>query len=215
MPPEETIQAAINAFHLVNPTHVRDPQLCASGVRAAIEAVYQDLVVAAVKAATGSVTRDETREERLWRETEEYADLTGRMGRLLTLTANALKGEPPELTMHDWSDLPDVAGRLVRENGRLRNGLAPALAEQVKERRIELGMSFAQLAKKAGISKGYLWAIENPKDGKGTRPGYDTVEKLMGALGMIDGEINRSSVPSTRSEDSASGTESDQTQENS
>lgn len=44
-------------------------------------------------------------------EIEEYASLTGRLSRLLTLTANALKGEPDERTWHDWSDLPAVGAR--------------------------------------------------------------------------------------------------------
>jgi hypothetical protein len=38
-----------------------------------------------------------------------------RMDDLLTRTANALKGEPPPLTLHDWSDLPEVAARVVAE----------------------------------------------------------------------------------------------------
>lgn len=48
---------------------------------------------------------------RLRGEIEEYANLTGRQARLLTLTANALKGEPPDNMWHDWSDLPAVAAR--------------------------------------------------------------------------------------------------------
>lgn len=50
--------------------------------------------------------------ERL-RETNHETDwLNGRMAQLLTSTANALKGEPDELCLHDWSDLPVVAQRL-------------------------------------------------------------------------------------------------------
>lgn len=50
--------------------------------------------------------------ERL-RETEHETDwLNGRMSHLLTATANALKGEPGPLSLHDWSDLPVVAARL-------------------------------------------------------------------------------------------------------
>lgn len=50
---------------------------------------------------------------RLRQEIEEYAELTGRLSRLLTLTANALKGEPADNVWHDWSDLPAVAVELV------------------------------------------------------------------------------------------------------
>lgn len=50
--------------------------------------------------------------ERL-RETNHETDwLNGRMAQLLTSTANALKGEPDELCLHDWSDLPVVTQRL-------------------------------------------------------------------------------------------------------
>lgn len=45
----------------------------------------------------------------------ELDQLLGRMSGLLHRTANALKGEPDELTWHDWSDLPAVAKALVQE----------------------------------------------------------------------------------------------------
>lgn len=50
---------------------------------------------------------------------EEYDQLLGRLGELLTGVANALKGDPPDLVMHDWSDLPRVAQELVEERNRL------------------------------------------------------------------------------------------------
>lgn len=40
---------------------------------------------------------------------DESEELRDRLGELLTGVANALKGDPPPLTMHDWSDLPAVA----------------------------------------------------------------------------------------------------------
>lgn len=43
---------------------------------------------------------------------------------LLHGTANALKGEPGPLHMHDWSDLPKVAADLVAERDRLRESVA-------------------------------------------------------------------------------------------
>lgn len=46
-------------------------------------------------------------------EVDEYAQLTDRLSFLLTGTANALKGDPGPLTLHDWSDLPAVAAGLV------------------------------------------------------------------------------------------------------
>jgi hypothetical protein len=50
--------------------------------------------------------------DELTEECEEYSQLTDRLTRLLTQTANALKGDPGPLTLHDWSDLPVVAGDL-------------------------------------------------------------------------------------------------------
>lgn len=53
--------------------------------------------------------------ERL-REAEDESDrLRARMAGLLTDVANALKGEPGPLESHDWSDLPAVAVRVMRE----------------------------------------------------------------------------------------------------
>jgi hypothetical protein len=59
------------------------------------------------------IVRLEADIERYREEIREYQWLTGRLTLLLTMTANALKGEPDELHLHDWSDLPAVARRLV------------------------------------------------------------------------------------------------------
>jgi len=53
-------------------------------------------------------------------EVDEYAELLDRLSKLLTDTANALKGDPGPLKLHDWSDLPKVAQRLVDQLDRLR-----------------------------------------------------------------------------------------------
>lgn len=45
---------------------------------------------------------------------DEDDRLRTQMLTLLTGTANALKGPPPDLVWHDWSDLPTVAEDLVR-----------------------------------------------------------------------------------------------------
>lgn len=46
-------------------------------------------------------------------EIDEYAELLDRLSGILTRTANALKGDPGPLKLHDWSDLSEVAKRLV------------------------------------------------------------------------------------------------------
>lgn len=60
-------------------------------------------------------------------ELAEDEQMGGHMAQLLTDTAKALKGPPPKLVWHDWSDLPMVAARTVemlvdtqREVGTLR-----------------------------------------------------------------------------------------------
>jgi len=53
-------------------------------------------------------------------ENDEESKLRKRLGDLLEQTANALKGEPELLHLHDWSDLPEVAKQLEAENERYR-----------------------------------------------------------------------------------------------
>lgn len=45
-------------------------------------------------------------------EAKEADRLNARLSSILTHTANALKGEPAPLCMHDWSDLPAVAASM-------------------------------------------------------------------------------------------------------
>lgn len=45
--------------------------------------------------------------------TEELHEINTRLARILTDTANALKGEPEPLTSHSWHDLAEVAKRAV------------------------------------------------------------------------------------------------------
>ena len=55
-------------------------------------------------------------------EADECRDLRERMSAILTATANALKGDPPPLMLHDWSDLP-AAAEALRHAAFGRNGL--------------------------------------------------------------------------------------------
>lgn len=45
---------------------------------------------------------------------DEYDTTNRRLSELLTGVANVLKGPPPELTLHSWHDLPEVAAELLR-----------------------------------------------------------------------------------------------------
>jgi len=53
--------------------------------------------------------------ERLRADNEELHRLRERLAELLTGVANGLKGEPPELVMHDWSDLPELAAKTATD----------------------------------------------------------------------------------------------------
>lgn len=68
------------------------------------------------------------REKSLAAELEEESNLRECLGSLLEGTANALKGEPPELTRHDWSDLPKVAAAVVAERDYVAGYLADLIA---------------------------------------------------------------------------------------
>lgn len=48
-------------------------------------------------------------------ELAEDAALRTRMGDILTLTVNALKGEPDSRSLHDWATLPEVAREVVAD----------------------------------------------------------------------------------------------------
>jgi transcriptional regulator with XRE-family HTH domain len=55
------------------------------------------------------------------------------------------------------------------------------IGQQIKRRREESGRSLSQLADDAGISKGYLWKLEQGK--AEVRPSADTLYKIARALG--------------------------------
>lgn len=56
-------------------------------------------------------------------ENAEDDALRTRMGDILTLTVNALKGEPDSRSLHDWATLPEVARALVAHAAKLRETL--------------------------------------------------------------------------------------------
>ena len=62
----------------------------------------------------------EAQVERLRKQAQEYDWLIGRQSFLLTQVANALKGKPKPLHLHDWSDLPMVARKLAKKAKRTR-----------------------------------------------------------------------------------------------
>ena len=65
--------------------------------------------------------------ERLRTDLMESDEIREKLGHLLTRTAAALKGEPPEGVWHSWHDLPEQAAQLVervqRDEALLRQAL--------------------------------------------------------------------------------------------
>ena len=57
---------------------------------------------------------------RLHAESLEAEALREKMSDILRRTANALKGEPDELTLHSWHDLPEVAIELATIRAAIR-----------------------------------------------------------------------------------------------
>ena len=68
------------------------------------------------------------------------------------------------------------------------------LAETIKKLRSERGLSSGQLAKLAGVSRGYVWQLEN---GSKTRPTLDVLQRLANALGVEVAEFCET-TPTTR-----------------
>lgn len=67
---------------------------------------------------------------------------------------------------------------------------------RIKRFRQEQGLSLTELAQKAGISKGYLWTLEN--ESGSTRPSADTLLAVSGALGVSLGDLLGRALRSTQ-----------------
>ena len=62
--------------------------------------------------AAEEMAQDKARIAELEAEVKCYCELQDKLSVILTNTANALKGEPDELSMHSWHDLAEVATEL-------------------------------------------------------------------------------------------------------
>jgi transcriptional regulator with XRE-family HTH domain len=67
------------------------------------------------------------------------------------------------------------------------------LADQIRTRRTERGLSLAELARQARVSKGYLHELETKTDGP--RPSADVLYRLAFALGASVGELLEKDIP--------------------
>jgi transcriptional regulator with XRE-family HTH domain len=70
------------------------------------------------------------------------------------------------------------------------DGIGALVAERVKERRLELGRKLAEVAKAAGVSTGYLSAIENGS----SLPSLPVLARLSHALELSLAEMLRTSA---------------------
>src|ERR1700751_382132 len=61
-------------------------------------------------------------------------------------------------------------------------GRRKTVGQEIQRFREDKGMSINGLAAATGISKSYLWSLEN--DATATRPSGDTLYKIAGALGV-------------------------------
>jgi transcriptional regulator with XRE-family HTH domain len=60
------------------------------------------------------------------------------------------------------------------------------IGSRITDRRIAVGMSLSELARRAGISKGYLSRLES---GGAQRPGFEVIARLAAALGTTPAEL--------------------------
>jgi transcriptional regulator with XRE-family HTH domain len=65
---------------------------------------------------------------------------------------------------------------------------AMSLAKKIREERKKAGLTLDELADKAGLSKTYLWELEQDKEGV-KRPSADVVLKIANALSLTIADI--------------------------
>jgi transcriptional regulator with XRE-family HTH domain len=63
-----------------------------------------------------------------------------------------------------------------------------SLAKKIREERKKAGLTLDQLADKAGLSKTYLWELEQDEDGV-KRPSADVVLKIANALSLTIADL--------------------------
>lgn len=61
------------------------------------------------------------------------------------------------------------------------------VGDQIRRFREERGLNLSQLAAEAGVSKGYLWSLENDQDAR--RPSADTLYAVAKALGVTMSDL--------------------------
>ena len=67
------------------------------------------------------------------------------------------------------------------------DGSSTGIGDQIRRFREERGLSLSQLATDAGVSKGYLWNLENDQEAR--RPSADTLYSVAKALGVTMSDL--------------------------
>lgn len=78
-------------------------------------------------------------------------------------------------TIHDMTEP-------ARQQSETKLSSTEDLSSRIQTRRRDLGWSLAEVAKRTGLSRGYINALEL---GKGKRPGADVIRRLEDVLGPI------------------------------
>ena len=113
------IVAAVNACAGFSIEELEGASLFNDSISAQDEIDSLKSEVEEMKLIIATDTGTESAVAELRNELHESDLLRERMDRLLTRTACALKGDPAELSMHSWHDLPEVAERLKSQRDEL------------------------------------------------------------------------------------------------
>jgi transcriptional regulator with XRE-family HTH domain len=73
------------------------------------------------------------------------------------------------------------------EQPQARGPAGTGVGDHIRRFREECGLSLSQLAADAGVSKGYLWTLENDQDAR--RPSADTLYSIAHALGVTMSDL--------------------------
>lgn len=84
--------------------------------------------------------------------------------------------------------LKDEAQKRVGRPRKLRRDSEMSLARRIYEERERAGLTLDQLADRAGVSKTYLWELENDKKGE-KKPSADVLLKIASALSITIADL--------------------------
>lgn len=69
------------------------------------------------------------------------------------------------------------------------------IGSRIRRFREQAGLSLSELASRAGVSKGYIWALENEESPERRRPSGNSLFRIAGALGVTASELYAARTP--------------------